>query len=202
MRRQSKDKPPDRTNKVRPEMSKTEFEKMQAGEWYSCLDPELSALRRRALEACHEHSVLSPAERGNIGPSLRALFAACADDVRIEARFHCAYGINIHLGRDVFLNVGCVILDTAPVHISDHSMLGPNVQIYCADHHRDPQLRKEHLEVGKPVTIGENVWIGGGAIILPGITIGNDAIVGAGSVVTRDVAPGTTVVGNPARAIG
>lgn len=175
---------------------------MQAGEWYSCLDPELTVMRRLALEASHEHSHLYPSERGNIGPRLRALFAQCAEDVRIEARFHCAYGINIHLGHDVFLNVGCVILDTAPVHIGDHSMLGPNVQIYCADHHRDPELRKQHLEKAHPVTIGSNVWVGGGAIILPGITIGDNAIIGAGSVVTKDVAPGTTVVGNPARPIG
>lgn len=182
-------------------MSKTELEKMQSGEWYSCLDPDLTVMRRRALEATHEHSHLYPSERGNIGPSLRALFAECAEDVRIEARFHCAYGFNIHLAEDVFLNVGCVILDTAPVHIGPHSMLGPNVQIYCADHHRDPELRKQHLEIAKPVTIGENVWIGGGAVILPGINVGDNAIIGAGSVVTKNVAAGATVVGNPARPI-
>ncbi len=182
-------------------MPQSELEKMQAGDWYSCLDPQLSEMRHRALDACHEHSHLSPAERGNIGSKLRALFAKCAGDVRIEARFHCAYGINIHLGRDVFLNVGCVILDTAPVQIGDHSMLGPNVQIYCADHHREPELRKQHLEVAKPVTIGTNVWVGGGAIILPGVTVGDDAIIGAGAVVTHDVAAGTTVVGNPARVL-
>jgi len=183
-------------------MAQSELEKMQAGDWYSCLDPELTVMRHRALEACHEHSVLYPAERGNIGPKLHALFASCADDVRIEARFHCAYGVNIHLASDVFLNVGCVILDTAPVKIGRHSMLGPNVQIYCADHHRDPDFRKQHLEIAKPVTIGDNVWIGGGAIILPGISIGDDAIIGAGAVVTRDVAAGSAVVGNPARPVG
>lgn len=182
-------------------MPSSAFDKMMAGEWYSCLDPELSVLRQRALEASHEHSVLYPHERGNIGSKLRALFASCAEDVRIEARFHCAYGVNIHLGRDVFLNVGCVILDTAPVHIGDHSMLGPNVQIYCAHHHKDPELRKQHLEMALPVTIGKNVWIGGGAIILPGVTIGDDAIIGAGAVVTKDVTAGMTVVGNPARPI-
>ncbi|WP_417829788.1 sugar O-acetyltransferase [Thalassospira sp.] len=181
--------------------SRSELEKMRAGEWYCCLDPELSAMRERAYDAVHEHSGLSPAERGNMGPKLRVLFAACADDARIEARFHCAYGVNIHLAEDVFLNVGCVILDTAAVRIGRHSMLGPNVQIYCADHHRDPELRKQHLEIARPVTIGENVWIGGAAIILPGVTIGDEAIVGAGSVVTRDVPAGATVVGNPAKPI-
>lgn len=180
----------------------SEFEKMKAGQWYSCLDPELDAMRARAHEAVHEHSILPPAERGNIAPKLRALFAACAEDARIETRFHCAYGVNIHLGRDVFINVGCTILDTASVTIGDHSMLGPNVQIYCAQHHKDPELRKQHLEIALPVTIGRNVWIGGGAIILPGVCIGDDAIVGAGAVVTKNVAPGVTVVGNPARVMG
>lgn len=180
----------------------SEFEKMKAGQWYSCLDPELDAMRARAHEAVHEHSILPPAERGNIGPKLKALFAQCAEDVRIETRFHCAYGVNIRLGRDVFINVGCTILDTGPVIIGDHSMLGPNVQIYCAQHHTDPKLRKQHLEIALPVTIGSNVWIGGGAIILPGVSIGNDAIVGAGAVVTKNVEPGVTVVGNPARVMG
>tara|TARA_R110000868_G_scaffold58122_1_gene179261 strand:- start:43726 stop:44280 length:555 start_codon:yes stop_codon:yes gene_type:complete len=179
----------------------SELEKMTAGQWYSCLDPELDTMRARAHDAVYEHSLLSPDDRGDIAPKLRALFASCAEDARIETRFHCAYGVNITLGHGVFINVGCTILDTALVSIGDHSMLGPNVQIYCAQHHKDPELRKQHLEIGLPVTIGKNVWIGGGAIILPGVCIGDDAIVGAGSVVTKDVAPGVTVVGNPARLI-
>jgi maltose O-acetyltransferase len=103
------------------------------------------------------------------------------------------------LGDLVFINTGCVILDSAPVHIGDATLIGPGVQIYCAEHHRDPEKRKAGLEIAKPVNIGENVWIGGGAIILAGVTIGDDAIIGAGSVVTKDVASGVTVVGNPAR---
>ena len=172
---------------------------MEAGEWYSCLDPELEALRVAARAAVHAHNTLPPQERGPIAPALAALFGACAANAMIEAPFHCAYGFNIHLGDAVFLNAGCTILDTAPVHIGAGSMIGPSVQIYCAEHHKDPAKRAAGLEIARPVTIGRNVWIGGGAIVLAGVTVGDRAIVGAGSVVTRDVAPGSTVVGNPAR---
>ncbi|MBV17828.1 MAG: maltose acetyltransferase [Thalassospira sp.] len=177
------------------------LEKMKSGDWYSCLDPALEALRAAARAAAFEHSTTPPDVRGNIGEKLRALFAACAEDARIEAPFHCAYGVNITLGKAVFLNAGCVVLDSAPVTIGDYAMLGPNVQIYCADHHKDPALRQQNLERAMPVTIGKNVWIGGAAIILPGITIGENTIIGAGSVVTKDVPAGVTVVGNPARGI-
>jgi maltose O-acetyltransferase len=117
----------------------------------------------------------------------------------IRPPFHCDYGTNIRLGRNVFLNYNCVILDVVAVTIGDGTQIGPGVQILTADHPRDPAERATGAEWGRPITIGRNVWIGGGAIILPGVTIGDDAIIGAGSVVTRDVAPGATVVGNPAR---
>lgn len=172
---------------------------MQAGDWYTCLDPELATLRERARAAVHEHNTLPPGRRGNIGPALAALFAGAPPDAFVEAPFHCAYGFNIVLGAAVYLNAGCTILDTAPVRIGDRSMLGPNVQIYCAEHHTDPARRADGLEIARPVAIGENVWVGGGAIILAGVTIGDGAIVGAGAVVTRDVAAGSTVIGNPAR---
>ncbi|WP_429810766.1 sugar O-acetyltransferase [Ensifer sp. B1-9] len=180
-------------------MTASERDKMAAGEWYSCLDDELDALRLTAREAVHQHSTMPPTERGNMAPALRALFAAVADDVFIEAPFHCSYGINIHLGARVYLNAGCTILDSGRVTIGEGTMLGPSVQIYCAEHHKDAVLRRQGLEVARPVTIGSDVWIGGGAIILGGVTIGDGAIVGAGSVVTKDVAAAAIVVGNPAR---
>ena len=180
----------------------TERDKMKAGEWYNCVDPELDALRLVASQAVFEHRSLPPLERGDIAPLLRALLGQAGEGARIEAPFHCAYGFNIFLGAGVFLNTGCVILDTAPVRIGKGTMLGPTVQIYCPEHHTDPEKRLAGLEIARPVTIGENVWIGGGAIILGGITIGDNAIIGAGSVVTRNVAAGSTVVGNPARPVG
>lgn len=177
----------------------TEFEKMRAGTWYTCIDDELEALRVKARRAVYQHNHLPPGERGNMAPELAGLFASVSDSTLIEAPFHCAYGMNIHLGDEVYLNAGCTILDTARVSIGDGSMLGPGVQIYCANHHLDADKRAEGLEIAHPIEIGRNVWIGGGAIILPGVTVGDRAIVGAGSVVTRDVSADQTVVGNPAR---
>ena len=176
----------------------SEREKMIAGEWYTCIDPELERLRQRAHEAIHEHNTLAPGRRGNIGPALAELLGELASDVVVEAPFHCAYGINIALGEGVYLNAGCTILDTARVRVGNASMLGPNVQIYCAEHHKDPAQRKAGLEIAKPVEIGESVWIGGGSIILGGVRIGDGAIIGAGAVVTKDVAAQVTVIGNPA----
>lgn len=182
-------------------MGQSERQKMESGQWYCCIDPELEELRMRSQDAVHQHNHLPPRERGMLGPMLSALLGAVGDNVRIEAMFHCAYGKNLFLGDAVYLNVGCVVLDTARVEIGAGSMLGPAVQIYCAEHSQDPALRAAGYEIAKPVTIGENVWIGGAAIIMPGVTIADGAIVGSGSVVTRDVAAGATVVGNPARDI-
>jgi maltose O-acetyltransferase len=130
---------------------------------------------------------------------LKGLVGTAGEGARIKAPFHCDYGYNIRVGRGVFANFGCVFLDVCRIDIGPACQIGPAVQILTPDHPRDPALRRAGLESGKPVRIGENVWIGGGAIILPGVTIGDDAIIGAGSVVTRDVAPGATVAGNPAR---
>ncbi|WP_299660967.1 sugar O-acetyltransferase [uncultured Ruegeria sp.] len=179
----------------------TERQKMEAGEWYRCLDPELDALRAEARRAVHAHNICPPDDRGPMAPELAALFAQIGQDCLVEAPFHCAYGINLSLGDRVYLNAGCVVLDTALVRIGSDTMLGPTVQIYCAEHAKDPSLRAQGLEIAHPIKIGENVWIGGGAIIMPGVTIGDRAIIGAGSIVTKDVPAGATVVGNPARPI-
>jgi len=182
-------------------MSLTERQKMMAGDWYTCINDELHRLRSAARRAVHEHNTSDPDRRGGVSPGLRSLLGAVGKDVFIEAPFHCAYGYNIRLGDGVYVNAGAAFLDTAAICIGARSMLGPGAQIYCADHHRDPVLRGKGLEIARPVLIGEDVWIGGGAIILPGVTIGARAIIGAGSVVVRDVAEGATVVGNSARPV-
>ena len=179
-------------------MSKSERQKMQAGEWYCCLNSELAALRHQARVAVHQHNTAPPDPAENLSPPLAALIAAHGENCLIETPFHCAYGINISLGNNVYMNAGCTILDTAAVTIGDGTMLGPNVQIYCAQHHKDRALRAKGLEIAFPVTLGADVWVGGGAILLPGVTIGDGAIVGAGAVVTKDVAAGETVTSNPA----
>lgn len=156
-------------------------------------------MQARARAAVHEHNHMPPDRRGGVAPQLRALMALVGRDVLIESPFHCAYGVHISLGDHVYMNAGCTILDTASVTIGAQTMLGPGVQLYCPQHHQDRARRSAGLEQARPITIGREVWIGGGAIVLSGVCIGDGAIVGAGAVVTRDVPAEATVVGNPAR---
>jgi maltose O-acetyltransferase len=177
----------------------SEKQKMLAGQLYNANDAQLRA--ERAAAACWMARYNAAA--AEIQPALLGeILARVGSGVEIRSPFYCDYGSNISLGDGVYLNFNCVILDVAAVTIGDGTLIGPAVQIYAADHPRDAELRRLGLELGRPVSIGRNVWIGGGAIILPGVTIGDDAIIGAGSVVTRDVPAGATVVGNPARAAG
>ncbi len=178
---------------------RTEKEKMLHGELYRAGDPELRAERERAEALLLELNATGDA--GRRISLLRSLLGSVGERVSLRSPFFCDYGYNIHLGDDVFVNFNCVLLDVMSISIGNGTQIGPSVQILAADHPRDEALRRSGLENGKPVTIGSNVWLGAGAILLPGITVGDDAIVGAGSVVTRDVAAGTTVVGNPARVV-
>lgn len=177
----------------------SERDKMIAGELYDPGDPQLCADRataQRLMTLYNQTNVTNGPERGDL---LARMFGSVGASPAIRAPLYLDYGYNIHLGDNVFFNYGCVILDVCPVRIGDRCQIGPGVQIYAADHPHDPAIRDQGLECGKPVTIGRNVWIGGQAIILPGVTIGDDAIIGAGAVVTRDVPAGKTALGNPAR---
>lgn len=124
---------------------------------------------------------------------------AIGEGAVVRSPFYCDFGSNIYLANHCFLNFHCTILDVESVTVGEFTAIGPGVQILTSDHPRDPELRRRQVRYGRPVVIGANVWIGGGALILPGVTIGDDAIIGAGSVVTKDVAVGATVVGSPAR---
>lgn len=180
-------------------MARTEKQKMLAGELYNASDPEIQAdllATNDWLARYNTNIIKSVGERHRL---LVERFAAVGEGVVIRPPFHCDYGFNITIGAGVFLNFNCVILDVVAVSIGDGTQIGPGVQILAADHPRDPAERATGLEFGRPISIGRNVWIGGGAIILPGVRIGDDALIGAGSVVTRDVPAGATVVGNPAR---
>ncbi len=182
-------------------MSRTEKEKMLAGELYTADCPLLSADQARAkawMTRYNASLAASPAERRVL---LAELFAFVGDGAVIRPPFHCDYGYNISLGKGAFLNFNCIILDVVEVTIGELAQIGPGVQILTADHPRDKEQRRAGLEFGRPIRIGSNTWIGAGAIILPGITVGDDAVVGAGAVVTRDVAPGAMVAGVPARPI-
>lgn len=180
-------------------MSMTEKQKMLGGELYTADDPELVADAARASEWMARYNMSTTASSDTRRALLCEGFGHVGAGVVIRSPFHCDYGYNIRAEAGVFINFGCVILDVAAVTIGAGTQIGPGVQILTADHPRDAAVRANMLESGRPILIGRNVWIGGGAIILPGITIGDDAIVGAGSVVTRDVPAGATVAGNPAR---
>lgn len=176
-------------------------EAMLAGEWYQASDPELGAMadRRRELSAKLNASGASVAE---VRATLGELLGAVGRGTRVLPPFHCEFGVHTSLGEDVFVNYGATFLDCAPIAVGDATKLGPNVSLLTPDHPRDPVRRRAGWEAAHSITIGENVWIGGGAIVLGGVTIGDDAIVGAGAVVTRDVDAGATVVGVPARPVG
>jgi maltose O-acetyltransferase len=178
---------------------RSEKQKMLAGEFYDASAPEVQADLAATMEwlVRYNAALAMPSEERR--KLLLERFAAVGERSVIRPPFHCDYGFNITLGTGVFLNYNCVILDVVAVTIGDKTQIGPAVQILAADHPRDFATRDAGLEFGQPIHIGRNVWIGGGALILPGVTVGDNAIIGAGSVVTRDVPPGKTVMGNPAR---
>jgi maltose O-acetyltransferase len=180
-------------------LEKSEKQKMLAGELYLASDPELVADSRRIAAWMDRYNATQLRKQEEREALLREAFAAVGEGANIRPPFHCDYGYNISLGTGVFINFNCVILDVVAIAIGDDTQIGPNVQILTADHPRDATVRAEGREFGRPIAIGRRVWIGGGAIILPGVTLGDDAIIGAGSVVTRDVPANAVVVGNPAR---
>jgi maltose O-acetyltransferase len=178
-----------------------EREKMLRGEPYDASDPSLLADRIRARRLTQRLSMLDPAEYDERDRVLRDLLGDLGAETWVEAPFHCDYGAQIRLGARVFVNMGCIFLDAAPITIHDDVQLGPGVQLLTSDHPRDAASRAAGLESAHPISIGERAWLGGGAIVLPGVEIGRDAIIGAGSVVTRSVGPGVVAAGNPCRVI-
>ena len=180
-------------------METTQKQRMLAGEIYHPDDPEIRADAARCFAWLVRYNQTLAVPASERRAMLAELFAEVGECAVVRPPFHCDFGSNIHLGAHVFLNFNCVILDVTTVTIGERTQIGPGVQILTADHPRDPAQREAGLEFARPIAIGRNVWIGGGALIMPGIAIGDDAVIGAGSVVTRDVAPGATVVGNPAR---
>lgn len=178
----------------------TEREKMLAGELYDPFDPELAAARERARNLCQRLNATREDQQEERRCILTELFGLGGETVWMQPPFYCDYGSNIHLGERVFFNFNCVVLDVCTVRIGDYSMFGPAVQIYTPMHPWDAALRWKQ-EFGKAVEIGSDVWVGGGAIILPGVRIGSRTVIGAGSVVTRDVPDGVFAAGNPCRVI-
>jgi maltose O-acetyltransferase len=178
----------------------TERQKMLAGEMYDPLDPELVAARARARDLCHDLNATPEADETGRRRILRELFGKGGDTVWMQPPFYCDYGAHIELGERVFFNFNCIVLDVCRVRIGDFTLFGPAVQIYTPLHPFNAEQRRRH-EYGTPITIGSDVWVGGGAIILAGVNIGSRAVIGAGSVVTRDVPEGVFAAGNPCRVI-
>jgi maltose O-acetyltransferase len=178
----------------------TQREKMLAGEMYDPFDPELVAARARARDLCQQFNTTRESEQAERRRMLRDLFGTGGDSVWMQPPFYCDYGTNIELGERVFFNFNCIVLDVCRVRIGDFTLFGPAVQIYTPLHPFNAEQRRRE-EFGKPIDIGSDVWVGGGAIILGGVTIGARAVIGAGSVVTRDVPEAVFAAGNPCRVI-
>jgi len=180
-------------------MGASEKDKMLAGELYRASDPELVDERRRCRALLLAFNA-EPDEEQRLN-LLRELLGRVGADAFVQPPFACDYGSNISIGANAFVNFNCVILDCAAVTIGDRTQIGPGVQLLAADHPRDAETRHDLLELARPISIGTNVWIGGAAIVLPGVSVGDDSIIGAGSVVTRDVPSGVLAFGNPCRVV-
>jgi maltose O-acetyltransferase len=178
----------------------SEKERMLAGELYDPLDAELSAARNRARDLCQDLNATREGQADLRRQILVALFGSGGDSVWMQPPFYCDYGTNTLLGERVFFNFNCVVLDVCQVKIGSFTLFGPAVQIYTATHPMNAALRRKQ-EFGRPIEIGSDVWVGGGAIICPGVTIGSRTVIGAGSVVTKNLPDDVFAAGNPCRVI-
>ncbi len=174
---------------------------MLAGELYAPLDNELHSLHVRAVKLFEKYNKITYSNVKKRRKVIKKLFGKTGKNVDVCAPFYCDYGMNIQVGDNFFANYGCIILDVNTVKIGKNCMLAPNVGIYSATHPIKAEERYNGVELGYPVTIGDNCWIGAGAIICPGVTIGNNVVVGAGAIVTKDFGDNVVIAGNPAKVI-
>ena len=180
-------------------MAKTELQKLAAGEPYHFLDDEVAARKAQAAKLCQEFNAIPATDSAAQTAKIKEILGSHGERVSVQATFNCDNGQNIHVGEDFLSNYNLTILDIAPVTIGSHVMIGPNVDIYTVNHPLTSAGRRDYLAQATPVTIGNDVWIGGKVAIMPGVTIGDNVVVAAGAVVTKDV-PATTLVGGvPAR---
>lgn len=179
----------------------TEREKMIAGEAYNPADKELEYLRFNARILTEEYNKTSIRDKEKRSELLKKLFGSTGENIYIEPNFNCDYGCNIHVGENFYANYNCVFLDVCEIRIGDNCFVAPQVGIYTATHPLDHQERISGTEFGKPITIGDNCWIGGSATIVPGVTLGNNVVVAAGAVVTNSFGDNVVIGGNPAKII-
>lgn len=181
--------------------SRSMRERMEAGDLYIADDPELARDSTRAIELADRYNRTWAQDRGGAALILRELLGGLGEDSEIRAPIFLDYGKYLSVGARTFINYNFTALDVAPITIGDDVQIGPNVQLLTPTHPVEPQPRRDKLEAAQPITVGDNVWIGGGAIVLPGVTVGQNSVIGAGAVVTRDVPANVVVVGNPARVV-
>ena len=180
---------------------KTEKEKMLNGELYLATDRELTRMHLKARKLIHQLTFFKPGEVSQRMQIIKQLFGQIGDNFTVRPPFYCDYGCHIFAGNNLYLNYDCTILDCNTVHLGNNVLLAPKVQIYTAHHPIEPELRLTGKELASPVTIGDNVWLGGGVIVCPGVKIGSNVTIGAGSVVTKDIPDNVVAVGNPCRVI-
>jgi maltose O-acetyltransferase len=181
--------------------SRTQRERMLAGDLYIADDRELARESLRAAALTKEYNESSPSDRAARRRILGELLGSVGEGTEIRPPLYCDYGYHTHIGARTFVNFGLVALDVAPIRIGDDVQVGPYVQLLTPTHPLMPELRRAKWEAAEPITIGDNVWLGGGVIVCPGVTIGADTVVGAGAVVTGDLPPGVLAVGTPARVV-
>lgn len=182
------------------EDTRTQYERMVAGDWYEA-DAEIHALTRAARARARRFAQADADDADDAVDRLRELLGSLGEDSWIRPPLHVDLGVHLHLGDRTYVNFGLVALDVAHIRIGDDTKIGPNVQLLTPVHPVEPEPRRAKLEAAKPITIGDNVWIGGGVIVCPGVTIGDNTVVGAGAVVTRDLPANVVAVGNPARVV-
>ncbi|NYF17827.1 maltose O-acetyltransferase [Microbacterium sp. AK009] len=180
---------------------RTNRERMLAGELYIADDPESGRLHRRAVQLADAYHRAEVAGDPSARDLLVDLVGSLGEGAHVNAPLFVDYGENIHIGARTFVNYNLTALDVAPITIGEDCQIGPNVQLLTPTHPTDPQPRRDKLEAAEPIVLEDNVWLGGGVIVCPGVTIGKDSVVGAGSVVTKDIPAGVVAVGNPARVI-
>lgn len=180
---------------------RTQWERMTAGDWYVADDPRMGQIHQESMRLSGQYNATYYTDPAAARPLLARIFGKIGQDVEIRPPFQVDYGKFTSIGEHVFINCGFTCLDVAPVVIGDYCQIGPNVQLLTPVHPLDSRLRAAAIEGAKPITLGQNVWLGGGVIVCPGVTIGEHCVIGAGAVVTKDIPPYSLAVGNPARVI-
>ncbi|MBC2864863.1 sugar O-acetyltransferase [Streptomyces mexicanus] len=180
---------------------RTHLERMRAGDLYIADDPEIARRQQRAVRLAARYQAAYVEDPENAGTVLAELLGSLGEGAHVRPPLYVDYGDNITIGARTFVNYNLTALDVAAITVGEDCQIGPNVQLLTPTHPLEPQPRRDKLEAARPVTIGDNVWLGGGAIVLPGVTIGENSVIGAGAVVTKDVPAGVVAVGNPARPV-